>query len=271
MNYINQIIYSAENVFSYYKSYYITNAWLELLTVQAKNRWIWFENNIWTGSDIFTQNFLCENCDFEASIVGRTKTISKEFWKWTWCISPIDLSQWESVLIPLFADSFSGSFLDSLNEDSMDKWDNLSDTLESLNLEINEWLWQEVNIWILIMSWWDLRENGLFSRTRKIKPDLILEFLDLWIKNAEWIQPLVTSSQTLDNLYKTKEYPFRNYLIIANNTLDKETSFCINSPTPIATDNFFIRSNGRYNDQTLWLELLYKQPIPWFLLNSFGN
>ena len=64
-----------------------------------------------------------------------------------------------------------------------------------------------------------------------------------------------------------EEYPYKNYLILANT--NKETiSFCINSTTPLPTDNFHITSNGMYHGQTIGLELIYRQPIPSFLMNS---
>jgi len=68
-----------------------------------------------------------------------------------------------------------------------------------------------------------------------------------------------------------EEYPYKNYLILAN-TNEETISFCINSAIPLPTDNFHITSNGMYHGQTIGLELIYKQPIPSFLMNSvLGN
>jgi len=99
-------------------------------------------------------------------------------------------------------------------------------------------------------------------------------FMDAWEAIATTMSPNpLKPNNTLNQYYtlQSEEYPFKNYLILADT--NKETiSFCINSPIPLPTDNFYITSNGMYHGQTIGLELIYKQPIPSFLMNSvLGN
>jgi len=73
--------------------------------------------------------------------------------------------------------------------------------------------------------------------------------------------------RTLPERFTESDYPFKNYLILAN-THPETLFFCINAEIPLPTDNFHITSNGMYHGQTIGLELIYKQPIPSFLMNS---
>jgi hypothetical protein len=97
------------------------------------------------------------------------------------------------------------------------------------------------------------------------------DFVNAWELAASTMSPDTGTTNTLNAYYASPEYKFKNYLILAN-TNPETISFCINSEIPLPTDNFHITSNGMYHGQTIGLELIYRQPIPSFLMNSvLGN
>ena len=83
MSFINQMLFISNATLSYYKSYYLANAGLELLLTEAKSSGVGFETSLGTGNQIFKENFSCMNCDFSASISGTSLELSKAFWKGT--------------------------------------------------------------------------------------------------------------------------------------------------------------------------------------------
>ncbi len=264
MNFVKQLLFASDNILSYYKSYYLANAGLELMMSQVQNRWIGWEKYIWTGNDILRQNFDCKNCDFMTVISGTSKTISRDFWKWwEWCSSPIVLTNSQSLLLPLFQDDFDGSLYYGFITGQNIK--NLSDN--KMDIEVISWNNLEITIWILVVNWsWELWENGLFMSTGKLNQNLINKFLISFESYGKDIN-MPSSASRLSDSYKEQDYPFRNYLIISN-TNNQEISFCVNASTPLPVDNFYIKSIWRYNNNSLGLELIYKQPIPDYLLNS---
>lgn len=262
MGFVNQMISSSNSILSYYKAYYISNAWIELLLTEAKNKGIWFEFAIWTWSPIFQDNFECKECDFTAKMEWRSTTLSKEFWKETSgsCLSPIVLEQGESLMIPLIRDTSDGSFW------SQPIYENISSSLNWLHFVVSGDVGQEINVWLIILSGDELLDDGIFVRTWTLVnwTTTIEHFLDEFntemLRVQIWLRPL-------PDVFTSLDYPFKNYLILAN-TQAWEISFCIKSDTPLPTDNFHITSNGMYHEQTIWLELIYRQPIPSFLMNS---
>ncbi|PJA48924.1 MAG: hypothetical protein CO170_01090 [candidate division SR1 bacterium CG_4_9_14_3_um_filter_40_9] len=270
MNFVNQMLYSSDMMLSYYESYYLANGGLELLLMEAKNRGIGFEINIGTGSSIFTENFSCTNCDFTARMQGTSTTVSKEFWKEmsSGCLSPIVLAEGESLMLPLIRENFTGTTSDIFTKKDFE-YENLSSGLTSLNFTLVSGALEqpEINIGLIILSGDELLSDGIFVRTGIINNQLMDNFLNAFQSIMSSVQ--IGNYPLPERFMSTnlEEYPYKNYLILAN-TSPATISFCINSETPLPTDNFHITSNGMYHGQTIGLELIYRQPIPSFLMNS---
>lgn len=258
MNFINQMLYTSNNILSYYKSYYIAHGWLELLLTASKNRGMGWEYSIGTGNSWFMQeNFACEHCDFSAHLYSTTPTLSKEFWKSTWCLSPLTLAKGESLFIPLIKDISAWSISDAFIQPVI--YQNISQSLEKLSVDfVSWWVSNDVVVWLLILSGSDLYTDGVFFRTGSLtNPGLFIEFKSAFENTINIPRQTAT---------------LKNYLIIANTQQDTPMAFCINSPSiSLPTDTLYITSNGSYGDQTIGLELVYKQVIPSFLMNTdFG-
>lgn len=270
MNFVNQMLRSSDAMLSYYESYYLANGGLELLLTEAKHRGIWFEIDIGTWSSIFTGNFTCENCDFTARMQWTSTTISKEFWKETgsWCLSPIVLAEWEAFMLPLIRDNFATWTLTELFTDPP-VYENLSSSLNNLNFTLASWALDQpvINIWLIILSGDELLSDGIFVRTWIMWATLMPDFLSAFQSTMSSVQvgnfPLPSRFMSTN----LEEYRYKNYLILAN-TNEDPIAFCITSDAPLPTDNFHITSNGMYHGQTIGLELIYRQPIPTFLMNS---
>jgi len=130
MNFVNQMLRSSDAMVSYYKSYYLAQGGLELMLTEAKNRGIWFETIIETGSSLFKDNFECENCDFTAKMKWTNTILSKEFWKESTgtCISPIVLAQGESLMLPMIKENFAWTTMQIF--ESWVNYENLSSSLK---------------------------------------------------------------------------------------------------------------------------------------------
>jgi hypothetical protein len=122
---------------------------------------------------------------------------------------------------------------------------------------------------LIILSGDELLSDGIFVRTGTMKngPTTMQDFMTERQATASTMSPDATTSNTLNTYFATQTYPFKNYLILAN-TDSKPISFCISADIPLPTDNFHITSNGTYHGQTIGLELIYKQPIPNFLMEG---
>jgi hypothetical protein len=59
--------------------------------------------------------------------------------------------------------------------------------------------------------------------------------------------------------------------MISNPTENTVVSFCLSSQEPLPPQQYYLKSRGKYDDQELGLEALYKQPIPDFLLNAYTD
>jgi len=103
---------------------------------------------------------------------------------------------------------------------------------------------------MLILSGSELFSDGMFFRTGLISEKFIQDFLNQFAIN---MNNVLVPARPLPEAYidAQENYPFKNYLIIANTAEDNPISFCIDSPTPLPTDNFYIKSNGRYHQQNV--------------------
>jgi hypothetical protein len=63
---------------------------------------------------------------------------------------------------------------------------------------------------------------------------------------------------------------YKFFFMISNSSADP-VNFCMTSPWVLSTQQYYIKSQWTYDQQTLWLEAMYKQPIPDFLLNGYAN
>jgi len=256
--FLKQLTQYSSSFYDYYKTYYISKAWLELSLSQAKNHWIWFEYTIDSWNTIFPWIFSCvHDCGFTTNIIWNSQYLNKAFWKWTWCDeeSAFSITWWQSIVLPLFKFSWDGkiftennwteNIITNNNEYEQIKMQKCEDCNENLFQD------QNFNFWIIGFSWW--LQNWLFFQTGND----ISQFFQKY---------LITIWNFLNN---------QIYYFIISNPDNYNKSFCIYTQNSysyrrilyLPTQSFYIKSMGKYWDKMIWLEAVYKQPLPDFLIN----
>lgn len=255
-----------DDTYSYYKSYYIAKAWLELALVEINNTEVWFNQWILGDSPINTNNFSCLWCHFQLQVRWRSPIISNNFWQTTWCEdNALLLLPAESITLPLFYDNSSTP---SQVFDNSDYVVNISSELSNLKLIFPVWisyLEGELKLWVVFETWWDANSNYLFMKWMPMShadyffSQYVIDFNNkydshVWINN--WLP----------------------YLVISNPN-DYEVKFCIWNKEWLSvekiqdwpTTKYFISSRGEFNWRTIWLQAIYSQPIPSFFINPYSN
>jgi len=267
MNFVKQMVSYTNDMNSYNKSYYYAKAWLELALVEIDNAGIWFSNHIWSGDDIFVDNFSCSTCDFDVDIKWKTQYLSDKFWLGTGCSdeNAFVLSGWESIAIPLFVQEEL-----ELNNNLFVSWVNYNNNLlkyvENINFQKNQDFGREFNLWLIILLDNIVERDLLFIKTYDVDENIIKNYFKDYF-GYYW-------NDSLDN----PDYMW--YLLITNVENDL-ASFCLSMNDVnvwwvekliyLPTTKFFVSSIAGFLDKTVGLSAIYWQPIPWFLLNTYSN
>jgi len=275
MNFVQQMMQQSTIVNSYYKTYYLSKAWIELGLSEIKHRGIGFNYPVATGDRIILDNFLCEpNCSLSTILSGTAALLSSKFWQETdsGCAFPYLLGSGDSLIVPLFRDIYSwwvaGIF------ETWIVYQNLADLFKTDKIQITDISPDTVTFWLLILSGEELYENGVFFRSWSLDTPSLVAFrtafetymagVDQNFANRYW------SSELIDNGFKI-------YLMISN-TAHQDQSFClqtISNPletvSVLPTDTFFLQSQASYGNQSVVLNASYAQPIPGFLFTTYSS
>jgi hypothetical protein len=272
-NYIKDLMQYNNIIYGYYKSYYLSKAWLELSLTEIWKNWIWFENTINTWDNIISWNFICQNCNFNSSISWNSSFFSKNTWTDSGCDNPIALNTWESFILPLFKQINNWSNFQKLTTFPIFK--NMADKIANIELEdisTNK----EITIWIFVMSWEDILQDWVFVKTWATNnPNIITNFLSEF---ETYATNILLWNYNLWYAYKDSSLWLKSFLIFGNSTDNQQSiSFCINiKPTiwiadhiTLPTSTFYIKSIWNNIEKTIWLEAFLKQPIPEFLIHTY--
>lgn len=273
MNFVQQMMKQSAVVNSYYKTYYLSKAWIELWLTQIKHRGIGFDFTVNTWDAIVRENFFSGfNYSLSTTISGTASLLSKKFWQGSGCEFPYVLSGGESLIVPLFRDNYTwpvaGSFASWIN------YQNLADLFKNDKIQIDAQSPDSVTFGLLILSGEDLYENGVFFRSWSLTTLSLTEFktafetymggVDQNFANSYW------SPRLIDN-------GFKMYLMISN-TAQIQQSFCLQTVASqlevipnLPTDTFFLQSQASFGNQQVALDASYAQPIPSFLFNTYSS
>ena len=271
INFVQQMVANTSRINAYYKSYYLAKAGIELGLTEIKSRGIGFEIAQASGEDIIKQNFVCgDHCFFESSTQWLSNYLSPDVSQASGCQNPFMLSAGDSLMIPLFHDDFTGNVSQVFSK-SVTYW-NLAWALQNLTVEYSGDLPSTAVVsagFLVLDATWNINNNGIYFKTWSLK------------ELFPWIQ---TDNNSLVNRFSSyvawsslqswqaSDFPFKNYLVISYYTWTDSLNFCLSlSGSQLPTAQYLVTSLGTFNDQKLWLEALYKQPIPSFLLNSVGG
>ena len=274
MNFVQQMMQQSAVVNAYYKTYYLSKAWIELWLSQIKHRGVGFDFTIQTWDAIIRENFFSGFIySLSTNISGTASLLSKKFWQGSGCDSPYVLSGWESFILPLFRDTYTSSVAGSFATWIIYK--NLADIFKNDKIEIQTVSSSDtVAFWLLILSGADLYENGIFFRSWS------LDTLSLMNFRTAFESYIAGINQNFANNYwspRLIENGFKIYLMISN-TAQIQQSFCLHTTsTPLETayilptDTFFLQSQASYGNQHVALDASYAQPIPSFLFSTYSS
>ena len=272
-NYIKDLMQYNNIVYWYYKSYYLSKAWLEISLAEISNNWVWFENIINTWDSVISWNFTCKNCSFYSSILWSSNYFSKSILTDSGCSLPISLNTWESFILPLFKQINNWTNYQKLT--NYPTYQNMANKIPNIQLD-NISTNKEITIWIFIMSWEDILQDWVFIKTWSTNnPNIIANFL---IEFETYATNILLWNYNLWYAYKDSSLWLKSFLLLGNSTDNQESiSFCINiKPTiwipdhiTLPTSTFYIKSIWNNQEKTIWLEAFLKQPIPDFLIHTY--
>lgn len=256
MNFVQSMMKQSATVYNYYQSYYLAKAGIELSLPELSHRGIWFEQSM-SGLDILSGNFLCkEKCDMSFTLLGMSTVLGQQSVWISGCQSPFVLTEGSSLVVPLFRDRFSWSI--SAWFTSPIVYTNLYGALQHANLQSTSSA--EVIFGMVVLSWEDLASDGIFFQTGDF-PQWLSPFLDAFEQRFPTLLHI-------SNLSNADISPYRFFFILSNPE-DPPISFCLISQQALPMQQYLIKSQWRYNQQTLGLESVYRQAIPNFLLNGY--
>ncbi len=267
MDFIKQMVSYTNDIYSYHKSYYYAKAWLELALTEIDNVGIGFSNFIVDEDSIFVDNFDCVNCNFEVNIEWKTQYLSNNFWMGSGCgdDNAFVLKWWESMVLPMFTQIYPEDNISLFNDDINYDIDILK-YRDYLRFITNQDFDGRFNLWLIVLLDGEVQRDLLFMRS-----------LD-W-----WQNMFVKYFEDYNNYYGDRILKNKDYLVyfVLSNIEDWESSFCIHMDTiniwwvekniELPTTKFFVSSFGGFLGRTVWLQAIYGQPVPWFLVNTYGG
>lgn len=265
MNFVKQMVSYTNDMYSHNKSYYHAKAWLELALVEIDNAGIWFSNKIFSNDNIFIDNFNCNNCKFDVEIIGKTQYLSDMFWMWSGCNdeNAFVLMWWESMVLPLFTQSYVENNFSVFDEDITYNKDVLKyiEYLQFINNQDYQWTF---NLWLIVLLDWEIQRDLLF------------------MKSFDWSQNMFQNYfESYEDYYGEGILQNDDYMmyLVFSNIEEESASFCVHMDNinvawnyieiELATTKFFVKSLWTYIDKTMWLSAVYGQPIPAFLSSAY--
>lgn len=262
MSFLKQMFAYTINLDWYYKSYYLSKAWIELALTEIDNSDVWFSNEITGANNIFTQN-LCSglDCSVSMNIRGRTKFLSEKFWEDSndnVCNNPIVLGGWESFALPLFLQSRSSSDADILSWENKGQYDYIVSELNKLDV---------------------IPQTNTYSNT-KLNLSLVFEELDdqlknLYISSEDFNSNMINSWIGITSL---DSYASRKLYLMISNLNSYPVSFCLNMKSTLDSKNiempatkFYVVSLWNYQWRYVWMQAIYAQPIPSFMFYGYNE
>jgi len=282
MNFVQQMMKQSAVVNSYYKSYYLSKAWVELWLATIKHRGIGFEYSVNTWDKIVRENFFSGfNYSLSTTISGTASLLSKKFWQGSGCEDfPYVLSGGESLILPLFRDKTPWTMADLFTTGIV--LENVANIFKNNQIQFTTEFDWEATFWILILSGENLSQNGLFFKKWTLK--WLSTFKDEF---ETYLQTIDSMQYPLESQLKNEYHKpwlinngFKMFLLVSNSSNTSE-SFCvkINPADPVIpwqidilpTDAFFIQSQASFGNQNAVLDASYTQPVPGFLFNTYST
>lgn len=258
--FLRSLIIYTDDSYGYYKSYYMAKAGLELALTEIDNTDVWFQNSVNSWDAIVVNNFGCPWCNFTSEIKWRSGFIWNYFWKNNECSDEQKLSipAWWSMVLPMFYDN-SSNFSELISYSKCLSWNECENLYKDrMYLSIQWWNEQDnLNIWVIFLD-----EEGNIS----------LEYLLMSNKNVD-NNMFFEYFKNFSTYYQSDEITIKTLLpyIVLSNPGNNEVKFCItnSSTSDWTTTRYFVSSIWEYMWKTVWLQAIYEQPVPSFLINPY--
>lgn len=255
MSFLKQMFNYTINLDWYYKSYYLSKAWLELALTEIDNVDVWFSNVISGTDTIFTRN-LCPglDCSVSMNIQGRTNFLSEKFWEDSnnnTCNNPIVLSGWESFALPLFLQSWPLSDVSILWWDTK-QYTSIVPVLSKIVVNPKDNVFDDTKLNLsLVFQEIDDQLNNLYISSEDFDSDMIKSWPGI---------------KSLDQYSSSKLY------LMISNLNAYPVWFCLsidgildNKSVAIPATKFYVVSLWNYQWKYVGMQAIYAQPIPSFM------
>jgi len=254
MSFLKQMFNYTINLDGYYKSYYLSKAWIELALTEIDNSDVGFSNRITGPNNIFTQN-LCAgmDCSVDLTIMGGTKNLSEEFWDYNGCDKPIVLSGGESFALPLFLQQYQPSNVAIISGSAKDYTAPIASKFGEIS--------------VVPMS----GSNDIELNLSLVFPDINSQLENLYIGGESFSKDMFSKFYEHAKISKNsldKDKNDKLYLMISNPTEDT-VSFCLTADFEIPATKFYVISLWNYNWKYVWMQAIYAQPIPSFMFYGY--
>jgi len=259
VQYIKHMAIQTNQMYSFYKTYYLAKWWSEIWLSLMKLRWVWYSMEIQKEDPFVLQNISTGNF-FSLKIQWDNWFISNWYPEDKTCNNPIKIPGKEWYILQLFTDSPWDNLMQHFSKDYFYK--NKSDLLKTLTIT---WLDvpRDVGVGIILSSWWTLLELWIYFTNSTF------EWEDFFENISDKIQETFNTTNQNLVMNRQREQWLQNYLIIANKN-SQELSFCLELPTgdTLTLPKTYISSFGYVWDKKTGLETIYQQPIPSYLIDS---
>ena len=244
------------NLDGYYKSYYLSKAWIELALTEIDNSDVWFSNEISGSNNIFTQN-LCEggDCSVDFAVRGSTKTLSEEFWDYNGCDKPIVLSGGESFALPLFLQQDESSNVAIINGSAKESTDSIVSQFGNISVVPRP------------------ESNSIKLNLSLVFPDINSQLENLYIWSESFSKDMINDFSSRTGVKEVGMHyndDKKLYLMISNPGAEA-VSFCLTADAnfKMPATKFYVVSLWNYNWKYVWLQAIYAQPIPSFMFYGY--
>lgn len=267
--FLRSLIVYTDDSYGYYKSYYMAKAWLELALTEIDNTDVGFQNSVNSWDAIVVNNFTCPWCSFTSEIKWRSGFIWNYFWKSNECSedNKLIIHSWWSMVLPMFYDNSTGFYeLLPWKYSHCLSWNNCKNLFSKRkDLTMTGGQGKELNIWVIFLnSEDDISLEYLYMQTWNALSYFFSQYFNAF---QGYYADLQLWSILSDYIDRNKLLP---YIVLSNST-GSDLKFCIsNSQTrDWPATKYFISSVWEYMWKTVWLQAIYEQPVPSFLINPY--
>lgn len=257
ISFIKQMIVYTASITQYYQSYYLANAWLELLLTKVKYRGLGYQEQLTSGDALVSLNgFRCpaNNCAIQWSIVAMNTELSAQPLQNTSCSADTAyvMKPGGSIIIPLFRDDGPSSTLRKSQQSFTNIYVN-----PSFQFEFVGWVPSRIGLGFGLGS----------GAASQLTEDDTMYLIASGTTNYD-----LTLNEFISQKFKFSE--FDNFLVINNplwsGSVDSDVLFCLRSQgEALPTSTVLITALGQIGDRQVGIQAIKNVWLPDFLFQTY--